>query len=115
MGCSWPKPTTGRGVASFLSDRALCWHVLTKEEDYLWARPALVANKTRAVELQAGQPQRNGNQRGPAYAYNLKALRDQELQLAQQAERNYARFVDRWRTRHPKGEARERLNPARNE
>lgn len=24
----------------------LCWHLLTKGEDYLWARPALVANKT---------------------------------------------------------------------
>ena len=23
----------------------LCWHMLTKEEDYLWARPALVANR----------------------------------------------------------------------
>lgn len=93
----------------------LCWHVLTKEEDYLWARPALVANKTRAMELQAGRPQRKGNQRGPAYAYNVKALRDQEMELARQAERNYARFVDRWRTRPPKGQARERLNPARNE
>ena len=29
----------------------LCWHVLSKNQDYLWARPALVANKTRAVEL----------------------------------------------------------------
>ena len=93
----------------------LCWHVLTKERDYLWARPALVANKMRALELQAGLPQKKGNQRGPAYAYNIKALRDQELELAQQAERNYARFVERWRTRPPKGEARERLNPARNE
>jgi hypothetical protein len=34
---------------------------------------------------------------------------------AQQAERNYARFVDRWKTRAPRGEVRERLNPARNE
>jgi len=93
----------------------LCWHVLTKDQDYLWARPALVANKTRAMELQAGRPQKKGNRRGPAYAYNVKALRDQEQQLAEQAERNYARFVDRWRTRPPKGEARERLNPARNE
>ena len=93
----------------------LCWHVLTKDQDYLWARPALVANKTRAMELQAGRPQKKGNRRGPAYAYNIKALRDREQQLAQQAERNYARFVDRWRTRPPKGEARERLNPARNE
>lgn len=93
----------------------LCWHVLTKEQDYLWARPALVANKTRAMELQAGLPQKKGNQPGPAYAYNVKALRDQELELARQAERNYARFVDRWKTRPSKGGARERLNPARNE
>ena len=93
----------------------LCWHVLTKEQDYLWARPALVANKMRALQLQAGLPQKKGNQRGPAHAYNVKALRDQELTLVQQAERNYARFVDRWRARPPKGEARERINPARNE
>jgi transposase len=93
----------------------LCWHVLTKEQDYLWARPALVANKMRALELQAGLPKKKGNQRGPAYAYNVKALRDQEMQLAQQAERNYARFVDRWKTCPSKGEARERPNPARNE
>jgi transposase len=93
----------------------LCWHILTKGEDYLWARPALIANKTRAMELQAGKPHRKGNRRGPAYAYNIKALRDQELELARQGERNYARFVERWRTRPPKGEARERLNPARNE
>jgi transposase len=93
----------------------LCWHVLTKEQDYLWARPALIANKTRAMELEAGRPQQKGNRRGSAYAYNVKALRDQELELAKRAERNYARFVDRWRTRPPKGEVRERLNPARNE
>ena len=38
----------------------LCWHLLTKDEDYLWARPALVANKTRAMQLQAGHPQQKG-------------------------------------------------------
>ena len=31
----------------------LCWHSLTKGEDYLWARRSLVANKTRAMQLQA--------------------------------------------------------------
>ncbi len=51
----------------------LCWHVLTKDQDYLWARPALVANKTRAIELQAGKPKKKGNRPGPAYAYNVKA------------------------------------------
>jgi hypothetical protein len=54
----------------------LCWHLLTKETDYLWARPALVAAKRRTMELQAGQPAKKGNKRGPAYAYNVKALRD---------------------------------------
>jgi transposase len=47
----------------------LCWHLLTKGEDYQWARPALVANKTRAMQLQAGHPQQKGSRRGPAYAY----------------------------------------------
>jgi len=69
------------------------------QRHYLWARPALVANKTRAMELQAGKPQSKGNQRGPAYAYSVKTLRDQEMQIAEQAERNYARFVDRWKVR----------------
>jgi hypothetical protein len=91
----------------------LCWHLLTKEQDYLWARPDLVANKARAMELQAGLPQKKGNRRGPAYAYNVKALRDQERQIAEQAEKNYERFVTRWKARPPKEEVRERLNTAR--
>jgi transposase len=93
----------------------LCWHLLTKDQDYLWARPALVANKTRAMELQAGKPQKKGNQRGPAYAYNVKTLRDQEMRIAEQGERNYARFVERWKVRPGKNDVRERLNPARTE
>ena len=75
-------------------------------------RPALVASKTRAMELQAGLPQKKGNRRGPAYAYNVKELRDQERQLAQQAERDYERFVERWRTRGPASGVRGRLKPA---
>src|SRR5579862_8316086 len=43
----------------------LCWHVLTKDTDYLWARPSLVAHKMRGVELQAGKAQKKGNSRGP--------------------------------------------------
>ena len=90
----------------------LCWHLLTKEEDYLWARPALIANKLRAMELQAGKPQKKGNRRGPAYAYNVKALREQEMRIAEQAERSYEHFVERWRPRPPKDRARGRLKPA---
>ena len=91
----------------------LCWHMLTKEEDYLWARPALVANKLRTMELQAGRPQQKGNRRGPAYAYNVKALREQEMHIARQAEQSYERFVGNWRPRPPRDWVRGRLKPAR--
>ena len=90
----------------------LCWHMLSKQEDYLWARPALVANKLRAMELQAGRPQQKGNRRGAAYAYNIKALREQEMHLVRQAERNYERFVDAWRPRPPADRMRGRLKSA---
>lgn len=36
----------------------LVWHMLTKQEDYLWARSSLVAHKMRSMELQAGKPQK---------------------------------------------------------
>lgn len=80
----------------------LVWHLLTKETDYLWARPALVAHKLHALELQAGGPMRKGNKRGPAYAYNVKALREQEMTIASQAERAYEQFVGQWRPKPSK-------------
>lgn len=80
----------------------LCWHLLTKETDYLWARPALVANKVRAMELQAGMPARKGNKRGAAYAYNVKELRDREIEVARHAESAYERLVSQWQPRLPK-------------
>jgi transposase len=82
---------------------------LTKDEDYLWGR-GQPWSPTRPApwNFQAGHPQNKGNRRGPAYAYNVKALRDQEQQLAQQAERNS-------RASSISSVARERLNPARNE
>jgi transposase len=87
----------------------LCWHLLTKDADYQWARPALVANKVRAMELQAGQPVRKGNQRGAAYAYNIKELRDREIELARHAEKAYEQFVSKWQRR---GNAKQRTGAA---
>jgi transposase len=43
----------------------------------------LVANKKRSLELQAGRPAKKGNRRGSAYAYNVKALRTQEMTIAE--------------------------------
>jgi hypothetical protein len=87
----------------------LCWHLLSKQTDYRWARPALVASKRRAMELQAGQPRTKGNKRGPAYAYNIKALRDREMDVARHAEQAYEHFVAQWK---PRPNARGRLKPA---
>lgn len=87
----------------------LCWHLLTKDTDYQWARPALVANKVRSMELQAGHPARKGNQRGAAYAYNVKALRDRETEVARHAEQAYEQFV---RQRQPRGPGKRRTDAA---
>jgi transposase len=90
----------GHQVAAVATARkmaVLVWHLLTKETDYLWARPALVAHKVRALELQAGRPMKKGNKRGSAHAYNVKALRNQEMAIAEQAERAYEQFVGQWR------------------
>jgi transposase len=105
----------GHQIAAVATARklaVLCWHLLTKEADYLWARPGLVANKIRGLELQAGQPQKKGNQRGPAYAYNIKALRDQEMEIARRAETAYERVVAHW-TPRPSKTVRGRLKSAR--
>jgi transposase len=79
----------------------LCWHLLTKDTDYQWARPALVAHKIRAMQLQAGQPEKKGNKRGAAYAYNIKELRNREIDVARHAEHAYEQFVSRWQRRGP--------------
>jgi transposase len=86
-------------VATARKMAVLVWHLLAKETDYLWARPALVAHKLRALQLQAGRPMKKGNRRGPAYAYNVKALRNQEMAIAEQAERAYVDFVKQWQDR----------------
>ena len=51
------------------------------------------------MELQAGMPAKKGNKRGPAYAYNVKELRDREIEVARNAERAYERFVGSWKPR----------------
>ena len=53
--------------------------------------------RSAAFELQAGRPTKKGNKRGPAYAYNVKELRDREKAVAEQAERAYEQLVAGWR------------------
>lgn len=88
----------------------LCWHLLTKQADYRWVRPALLANKRRAMELASGMPQKKGNRPGAAYAYSIKSMRDQEMDVARRAEQAYEQFVAQWETRPKK--VRGRSKPA---
>lgn len=49
----------GKPIAAVATARKLAmitWHMLTKGEDYIWARPALMARKFRTIELKAGLP-----------------------------------------------------------
>jgi transposase len=96
----------GHQIAAVATARKLAvliWHLLAKEEDYLWLRPALVAAKQRQLELQAGSVRLRGvGRRGSAYAYNVKELRDQERSVAEQAERAYEHMVRHWQPRDSK-------------
>jgi hypothetical protein len=80
----------------------IAWHVLSKDEDYDWVRPALTQRKIRALELQSGRKSEKGGRRGRAHEYNLPAVRAQESVVAEQAERAYERFVANWKTRGSK-------------
>lgn len=93
----------------------LCWHLLTKDVDYLWVRPALVAKKVRDMEIKSGQPAKKGNKPGKAHDYNVKKLRDQEKTIAETAEHAYEHFVGQWQSRRPKDAGRGRLKTARRE
>ncbi len=93
----------GEQVAAVATARklaVLCWHLLSRGEDYAYARPSLVAQKLRALELAAGAPSRRG-QRGSTYAYNLKHVRARERALSEQAELAYEKLTARWQKRRP--------------
>lgn len=94
----------GQHVAAVATARKLAvlvWHLLTKDQDYRWVRPALHATKLRRLELTAGHAPARG-QRGRAYDYNIKAIRVQERRRVEQAEKQYERFVDGWNPRGAK-------------
>jgi hypothetical protein len=104
----------GKQVAAVATARkiVLAWHLLTKQEDYAWARPALVAMKQRQMQLKVGA---NSRRPGPARDYSVKALRQRERSWVEQAETAYVRFVAAWQERPRAGRkpaARNSTKPA---
>ncbi len=82
----------------------LCWHLLTKDQDYAFARPSLTRQKTRRLELLAGAPPLPRRHGGPPVS-PTSSQRAAERELQAQAELAYRRLIDDWRTTAPKGGA----------
>jgi hypothetical protein len=88
----------GEQVAAVATARklaVLCWQMLSRREDYAYARPSLVTQKRRTLELKAGAPSRRG-QRGSTYRYNLREVREAERAMSAQAELAYEKLTARW-------------------
>ncbi len=69
----------------------LFWHLLTREEDYAFARPAMTRKKIRQLELLAGAPPRKGKA-GVAGNFANRHVREAERELSGQAEAAYRRL-----------------------
>ena len=78
----------------------LFWHMLTREEDYAFGRPAKTRNKIRQLELAAGAPSQKGR-KGIAGGKS-KQVFDAERELSRQAEVAYRRLVNDWQVSGPK-------------
>jgi transposase len=74
----------------------LFWHLLTSEEDYAFARPAMTRNKIRKLELTAGAPSQKGRH-GIAGGKSKKVF-EAERELSRQAEAAYRRLVTDWKS-----------------
>jgi transposase len=77
----------------------LFWHLLTREEDYAFARPAMTRNKIRRLELLAGAPPQKGR-KGVA-GNKSNAVFDAERERSRQAEVAYRRLVSDWQASRP--------------
>ena len=77
----------------------LFWHLLTRQQDYAFARPAMTRNKIRKLELLAGAPPQKG--RHGIAGGKSKAVFDAERELSRQAEAAYRRLVTDWKATGP--------------
>jgi transposase len=94
----------GTQVAATATARKLVvlfWHLLSREEDYAFARPAMTRNKIRQLELLTGARPQKGRKR--IAGGKSKAVFEAERELSRQAEAAYRRLVTDWHsTQRPK-------------
>ena len=100
------KQRRGQQIAAVATARKLAvliWHLLTKEEDYAWTRPALMQWKLRQLELRAGRASQRGG-KSPWTGegdYSLNTARDKEREWLGLAKFDYRRFVSAWKEKPP--------------
>jgi transposase len=75
----------------------IAWHMLSKDEDYAYARPSLVREKIRRLELMTGAEQRKGK-RGEVRVFATRHQHELDKELARQAEAAYRRLVQDWQS-----------------
>jgi transposase len=90
----------GANVATVAVARKLAliaWHMLSRGEDYAFARPSLVREKLRRLELMLGATRQQGKRLSPAgRSFASVAGRRLEKELAAQQEAAYLRLITDW-------------------
>ena len=85
----------GRNIATVAVARKLAviaWHMLSRGEDYAFARPSLVREKIRKLELATGAERRKGK-RNPVRVFATREQHRLDKELAAQAELAYRRLM----------------------
>lgn len=93
------KAQSGAPTAIVATARKLVviiWHVLAKDAEYIFSRPAFQAMKLRKVALKAGAPREHGKA-GPGRDYWIKEIRHREMDYVARAEAAYAKMVASWK------------------
>ena len=78
----------------------IAWHMLSRGEDYAFARPSLTREKIRRLELMTGAERQKGKRIG---VWATKEQHRLDKELAAQAELAYRRLVQDWQPPGSKG------------
>ena len=93
----------GSNIATVAVARKLAliaWHMLSRGEDYAFARPSLTREKIRKLELATGAERQKGRRIG---VWATKEQHRLDKELAAQAELAYRRLVQDWQPAICKG------------
>jgi transposase len=95
----------GRNIATVAVARKLvviAWHMLSRGEDNAFARPSLVREKIRKLELATGAERRKGK-RNPVRVFATREQHQPDKELAAQAELAYRRLMADWQPSRKQG------------